>query len=79
MYFHNSLIPIMFGTLKDNSLLINSLASNNCFSHRNIFQNGVNTLSKLVNHFLSKSSKMYSLDHTILFKVHQHVVQILIK
>ena len=48
---------IIFGTLKDDSLKINSLALNNCFSHRNIFQNGINTLSKMVNHFLSKSSK----------------------
>ena len=35
------------------------MASNYCFSHRNVFQNGVNTLSKMVNHFffLSKSLK----------------------
>ena len=37
---------VLFGTLKDGSLQINSLALNNCFSYRNIFQNGVNTLSK---------------------------------
>ena len=29
------------------NLQINSLASNNCFSHRNVFQNGVNALSKI--------------------------------
>ena len=46
---------VIFRTLKDDSLWINILASNNCFSYRNIFQNGVNTLSKLVNHFLSKA------------------------
>ena len=45
----------MFVTLKDDSLYINSLASNNCFSHRNVFQNGVNTFLKIVNHL--KSSK----------------------
>ena len=38
----------MFGTLKDGSLEINSLALKNCFSHRKIFQNGVNRLSKMV-------------------------------
>ena len=42
---------LIFGTLKDDSLWFNVLASNNCFSHRNVFQNGVNTLSKIVNHF----------------------------
>ena len=47
---------VIFGTLKDDSLLINNLESNNCFSHGNVFQNVVNTLSKMVNHFLSKSS-----------------------
>ena len=36
---------------------MNGLESNHRFSHRNVFQNGVNTLSKMVNHFLSKSSK----------------------
>ena len=47
-------------TLKDNSLEINSLSLNNCFSYRNVFQNGVNALSKmgLKNNFLSKSSKV---------------------
>ena len=33
------------------------LTLNNCFSHRNVFQNGVDTLSKMVNHFWSNSSK----------------------
>ena len=50
-------ITVIFGTLKDGSLLINTLASNICFSHRNMFQNGVDALSKIVNAFLSKSSK----------------------
>ena len=44
-------ITVIFGTLKDGSLLINTLASNTCFSYRNMFQNGVD--------FLSKSSKFY--------------------
>ena len=52
----------MFGTLKDGSLEINSLALNNCFSYRNIFQNDVNALSKMVLKnlfYLSKSSKFH--------------------
>ena len=39
---------IIFGTLEDGSLEINSLALNNCFSCRNVSQNGVNALSKMV-------------------------------
>ena len=52
-------ITIIFGTLKDGSLLIDTLASNICFSYRNMFQNCVDTLSKIVDAFLSKSSKFY--------------------
>ena len=52
-------ITVIFGTLKDGSLLINTLASNICFSYRNMFQNGVDALSKIVDAFLSKSSKFY--------------------
>ena len=50
---------VIFGTLKDGSLLINTLASNICFSYRNMFQNGVDALSKIVDAFLSKSSKFH--------------------
>ena len=52
-------ITVIFGTLKDGSLLINNLASNICFSYRNMFQNGVNALPKIVDAFLSKSSKFH--------------------
>ena len=52
-------ITVIFGTLKDGSLLINTLASNICFSYRNMFQTGVDALSKIVDAFLSKSSKFY--------------------
>ena len=38
---------VIFGTLEDGRLEINSLALNNCFSYRNDFQNGVNALSKM--------------------------------
>ena len=52
-------ITVIFGTMKDGSLLITTLASNICFSYRNMFQNGVDALSKIVDAFLSKSSKFY--------------------
>ena len=52
-------ITVIFWTLKDGSLLINTLASNICFSYRNLFQNGVDALSKIVDAFLSKNSKFY--------------------
>ena len=52
-------ITVIFGTLKDESLLINTLASNICFSYRNIFQNGVDALPKIVDAFLSKSSNFH--------------------
>ena len=52
-------ITVIFGTLKDGSLLINTLASNICFSYRNMFQNGVDALSKIVDAILSKSSKFH--------------------
>ena len=45
---------VIFVTQKDGSLQINSLASNNCFSYRNVFQKGVNALVTIANHFLSK-------------------------
>ena len=52
-------ITVIFGTLKDGSLLINTLASNICFSYRNIFQNGVDALPKIVDAFLSKNSNFH--------------------
>ena len=48
-------ITVIFGTLKDESLLINILASNICFSYRNMFQNGVDALLKIVDAFLTKA------------------------
>ena len=66
---------VMFGTLEDGSLEINPLASNNCFSYRNVFQNGFNALSKMVLKSLifegvKKLKISRSLDHTILIKFH---------
>ena len=52
-------ITVIFGTVKDGSLLINALASNIYFGYRNMFQNGFDALSKIVDAFLSKSSKFY--------------------
>ena len=45
-------ITVIFGTLKDGSLLINTWPSNICFIYRNMFQNGVDALSKIVVHIL---------------------------
>ena len=45
----------MFGKLKDDSLWINSIAWNNCISHRNVFQNGINALSKWWTIFCQKA------------------------
>ena len=52
-------ITVIFGTLKDGSLLFNTLTLNICVSYRNMFQNGVDALSKIVDAFLSKSSKFH--------------------
>ena len=52
-------ITVILRTLKDGSLLINTLASNICFSYKNIFQNGVDALPKIVDAFLSKSSNFH--------------------
>ena len=42
------------------SLLINTLASRNyCLCHRNVFQNNVNTFSKMVNHFCKNLKILY--------------------
>ena len=52
-------ITVIFGTPKDGSLLINTLATNICFSYIYMFQIGVDALSKIVDAFLSRSSKFY--------------------
>ena len=51
-----------FWNTEDYRLKINSLPLNNCFSYRNVLQNGVNTLSKMF-FFSSKSSRFCTL-HT---------------
>ena len=62
-------IALISGTLKDGSLLINMVVSNNCFSYRNIFQNGIDALSKMVEGFFVKKLKIFaSLDYLIMFK-----------
>ena len=48
-------IALIFGTLKDESLLIDIFASNNYFIFRNILQNGVNALSKKMTPFRQKA------------------------
>ena len=41
-------IIVIFGTLRDYSLQIITLALNDCYSSRYVFQNGVNVLSQMV-------------------------------
>ena len=64
---------VIFGTLTDGGLQINSLEINNCFSCRNVSQNGVNALSfgfLKTCFFVKKLKILCSLDNTILFKFH---------
>ena len=56
-------ITVNFGKLKDGSLLISIFALNNCFSDRNIFQKGVDALSK----------KVKGSEHFILFGLPDYV------
>ena len=50
---------VIFVTLKDGSLQIDILVSNNCFSYRNVYQNGVKALSKMVNYFLCQKAQKF--------------------
>ena len=52
-------ITVIFGTLKDGSLLINILASNICFRHRNMFQNGVDALSQIDDAFFCQKAQNF--------------------
>ena len=73
--------------MKDRSLCIHGFASFICFTYKNK-QTNKNTNKNKKASFkiaptiryvsLSKSSKIFSSDHTILFKFHQPVVEILI-
>ena len=71
---------VIFGTLKDDSLKINSLASNIFFQSQKRVPKWRQHFVKMINHFfVEKLQILFSSDHTILFKFYQHVVQILIK
>ena len=72
---------IIFGTLKDGSQKINSLSLKNCFSYRNVLQNGVNDSSKKIKNsfFCQKVQLCYTYNQMICFKFGQHVVQMHIK
>ena len=63
-------ITVIFETLKDGSLLVNTLASNNfVLATENMFQNGVDALSKIVDAFFVKKLKISSSsDYPIMFK-----------
>ena len=73
---------VIFGITKDGSLVLNTLASWNCFTCRNLFQNGANDMSEYLTRewlFVKKLKILYSSDHPILIKFRQLVVNIVIK
>ena len=74
---------VIFGVTKDGSLVLNPLATWNCFTCRNLFQNGAKDMSEWLTcetAFCKKKLKiLYSSDHPILIKFRQLVVNIVIK
>ena len=73
---------VIFGITRDGSFVLNPLASWNCFTCRNLFQNGANDMSEWLTceMLLEKKLKiLYSLDHPILIKFRQLVVNIVIQ
>ena len=72
---------VIFGITKDGSLVLNTLASWNCFTCRNLFQNGANDISECLTFETAfcKTQILYSSDHPILIKFRQLVVNIVIK
>ena len=73
---------VIFGITKDGSLVLNTLASWNCFTSSNLFQNGANDMSECLTcetAFVKKLKILYSSDHPILIKFRQLVVNIVIK
>ena len=59
---------VIFGKTKDGSLELNTLASWNCFTFRNLFQNGANDMSEWLTSetaFVKKLKVLYSFDHPI--------------
>ena len=77
---------VIFGKTKDGSLVLNPLASRNCFTCRNFFQNGPNDMSEWLTceTALKKKRKkklkiLYSSNHPMLIKFRQLVVNIIIE
>ena len=74
---------VIFDITKDGSLVLNTLASWNCFTCRNLFQNGANDMSECLTcetvFFVKKLKILYSSDDLILIKFRQLVVNIVIK
>ena len=67
---------VIFGALRYGSLQINSLELNNGFRCKNVFQSGVDVLTKIIKHFLCVCECVCSSNRTIRFCFHfsQHVV-----
>ena len=74
---------VIFAITKDGSLVLNTLASWNCFTCRNLFQNGANDMSECLYHlkrlYVKKLKILCSSDHPILIKFRHLVVNIVIK
>ena len=73
---------VIFGITKDGRLVLNTLASWNCFTCRNLFQNGANDMSECLTFetaFCKKAQNFVYSDHPILIKFRQLVVKIVIK
>ena len=82
LWFHMSNYRNFWNNERWKSVL-NTLASCNCFTCRNLFQNGANDMSECLTFetaFRKKKLKiLYSLDHPILIKFRQLVVKIVVK
>ena len=73
---------VIFGITRDGSLVLNTLASWNCFTCRNLFKNGANDMSECLTFetaFCKKAQHFVQFDHPILIKFRQLVVNIVIK
>ena len=73
---------VIFGITKDGSLVLNTLASWNCFTCRNLFKNGANDMSECLTcemAYVKKFKILYISDHPILIKFRRLVVNIVIK
>ena len=70
---------VIFGTLKDSSLWIKNLASNNCLTQKRIPKLRQRFVKNALPFSFEKLKLLCSSNHTILFKFHQHKARVFIK